>query len=325
MSDPTRIPMPHTSHDPVPALLPRVLRVERLKRERVEGGIACKAVLYHDSATLYVHWLDRREDERLKPGVLVTIRWLGMPTSQNGAIRIQRLSVLDRPEADLDLFATVPHDWVSDRTLVKRASALTTRLEPGFRALVNAVLWDGERLHRFVSGPSSMNGHHSEWNGNFRHAIETAEIALEQGRAVAMVSQDVLLTAALLHDAGKADEYRVAAGGRRFELTDRGVLVGHRHTILEWLAVARGTSARQIDEAHYLSLLHALTAAKGAEWLGVREPVSLEATLLQVADRISGQVDLVGTHAPTRPGFGRYHRHLRGRPYVLGAVARGED
>jgi hypothetical protein len=59
-------------------------------------------------------------------------------------------------------------------------------------------------------------------------------------------------------------------------------------------------------------------SAKGAPpWLGLREPQSLEATIVSAADRLSGHSDLIEQHAPRRSGFGRYHPHLGGRPYVL--------
>ena len=80
----------------------------------------------------------------------------------------------------------------------------------------------------------------------------------------------MLVLAGLLHDTGKADEYRWVH--RRFELSDRGHLIGHRHTLLEWLAAARAQYRVMVPEAHYLALIHVLTAAKGAPaWLGLRE------------------------------------------------------
>ena len=77
-----------------------------------------------------------------------------------------------------------------------------------------------------------------------------------------------------------------------------------------------------LPEAQYLGLIHALTAAKGAPpWLGLREPRSLEATILSMADRLSGEVDLYGQLAPETAGFGRYHPQLRGRAFVVGEEA----
>jgi 3'-5' exoribonuclease len=43
--------------------------------------------------------------------------------------------------------------------------------------------------------------------------------------------------------------------------------------VLEWIAAARAQHRVIVPEAHYLALLHAITAAKGApDWLGLREP-----------------------------------------------------
>jgi len=73
-----------------------------------------------------------------------------------------------------------------------------------------------------------------------------------------------------------------------------------------------------LDAAQSLALLHAITAAKGApDWLGLREPLSLDAHILSTVDRLSGQADLVSRHAARDGGFGAYHRHLGGRPYVV--------
>lgn len=74
-----------------------------------------------------------------------------------------------------------------------------------------------------------------------------------------------------------------------------------------------------IDDATWLGFLHMLNAARGAPaWLGLREPRSLEAELLSMADRISGHEDLYRRCAPKdgRNGFGGYHPHLGHRTYV---------
>lgn len=101
-------------------------------------------------------------------------------------------------------------------------------------------------------------------------------------------------------------------------MSARGALLGHKLTVLEWIVEARAKCRVVLQEAHYLALLHALTAVKGApDWMGLREPVSLEASILSMADRLSGQRDLIGSFAPEGDGFGEYHKHLRGRPYVV--------
>lgn len=305
--------------DPVPNLLPPFFRVVSLTRlpAKHSGKVYTEAVLHHQKSALRVFWVAPHVDITVKAGSLVGIRWPGKVMAVDGALHVSRLVAMTRPEASVNLFDTVPSSWVKAGDLVTRASCLWSQLSYPFQQLVNALLWEGGRFQRYLTGPSSLNGHHNEVNGNFRHAVETAEQALLLANGHPQVSRSVLITAALLHDAGKADEYRLSPYQAGYVMSERGILVGHRHTILEWLAVARASHRVNMPEAHYLALLHALTAAKGGEWLGIREPVSLEATLLSAADRWSGQADLFRQMAPKAGGFGRYHKHLKGRPYVV--------
>lgn len=305
--------------DQVVDRLPTVLRIQSIARLPFdERHMLCQAVLFHEQAGLKVEWLCRQPDNRLTAGALVSIRWLGRPVSTTGAIRISRLVKLERPEASLNPFATIPHSWVKDRPLVARAAQLWEGLGRPLQHLFNAIFWDHHRFERYLDGPSSLAGHHNGRNGNFRHAVEVAERARALASHHSEAHLPVLLASSLLHDAGKAEEYRFNGRHRRFEMTERGTLLGHKHTVLEWIAAARAQHRVIVPEAHYLALLHAITAAKGApDWLGLREPLSLDAHILSMVDRLSGQADLVARNAPTQGGFGAYHRHLGGRPYVL--------
>jgi 3'-5' exoribonuclease len=309
------LPVPSPAKDNVIARLPLIFRVQSISRLPLDERYALnRASLFHEKASLMVEWASRRVDVRLGVGSLVSIRWLGRPESMSGAVRISRLVPLLRPEGSVDLFDTVPTAWVKERALVSRASSLWQRLPSYFQHLFNAIFWDARRLQRYLLGASSLKGHHNGRHGNFRHTLEVAEYALKMAKDNEHVCLEVLLMAALLHDAGKADEYCLGAGG--LELTARGKLIGHRHTIIEWIAAAIACADISIPESHYLGLIHALTSARGApEWLGMREPCTLDAILLSAADRLSGQMELMSRHSPVQTGFGRFHPHLRGRPY----------
>lgn len=309
--------LPPQGTDQVIAHLPGVFRIQSIVRLPFDGrGTLNRACLFHERAALTVEWVSRQVDVRLVAGALVSIRWQGRPVSLNGAVRVARIVLLERPEVAVNLFETVPSCWVADRELVRRAAFLWSCLPRGLGHLFNGVFWQGDRFWRFLCGPSSLAGHHAVRHGNFRHSVEVADQALDLATREARVHLGVLVMAALLHDAGKADEYQ--QGRSRLELSDRGRLIGHRQTVLEWLAAARAQFRVIVPEAHYLALAHALTCAKGAPaWLGMREPQSPEAMLLSAADRLSRQRDLMVRHAPREVGFGRYHPHLGGRPFMV--------
>lgn len=299
--------------------LPPILRIQSLSRLLDGDKILNRATLYHRKATFCVDWITKQVDTRLHRSGLVSIRQAATTRCSDGATRIQRLLPVTKPLPSFNLFDTLLPGWVKDPNLAIRAATLWEALPRPLGHLVNAVLWESDRFHRFVTGPSSIRGHHNDISGNFRHTVEVAERARDLGLGCPLASTSLLIAGGLMHDVAKAAEYRYDRCGRRFLLSDRGQLVGHRDTLIEWLAVARETGDVIIDEASWLGLLHMLNAARGApSWLGLREPRSLEAELLSVADRLSGHEDLHRRCMPKerKSGFGGYHPHLGHRTYV---------
>lgn len=297
--------------------LPWIYRVIGLEKSILpSGSMRNIAVLFHEKATLSVTWLSSQYDERLAKGALVKPRWTTKTICSEGQIIINDLHPVTYV-SDVNIFDTVPFEWVSDRTLVNNARYLINLLPEYFIRLFNGIFWESHRFYRLLLGPSSLNGHHNNKHGNLRHMIEVANGALNLAEQRNFINIPVLVIAALLHDAGKADEYNFNYERRLFQISTRGALIGHKVSIVEWIATAIAQHQITIPENELLSLIHALTAAKGApEWVGIREPVSPEANLLSIADRLSGTDDLFKQTATTQKGFGKYHKHLKGRPFI---------
>ena len=292
--------------------LPTIFRLQSIARLPFDDRhVLNRAVLFHEQAMLPVEWISARVDARLVAGALVSIRWLGRPVAVNGAVRIARLVALVRPDAGLNPFDTVPVAWVSDRALVKRAGMLWARLPPAFAHLFNAIFWRTDRFHRYLTGPSALDGPHATRFGTLRRCIEVAERALALAGSDPRVHRGVLILAALLHDAGKADAYRL--GHQQLELSDRGRLIGHQFTVFEWIAIACVLHQVKLPDIHYLALVHALTCAWGdPAGLGLHEPQRIEAAILGAASRRSG---------PGHHGSGRDHpRHPNARSRMLTPV-----
>lgn len=298
--------------------LPWLFRIVHLDQAKLaNGGYRFQASLFHEKASIHVTWINSKADDRLAAGSLVTPRWTSRTVCTEGQIIINRLLPVSSP-GNVNIFDTVPYEWVQGRGVIRQVKEMIDSLPPCFIKLINGIFWDYRRFYRFLVGPSSLNGHHNDKHGNLRHSIEVANNALMLAKERKTVCPHVLATAAFLHDAGKADEYQFNYARNCFEISTRGVLLGHKLSIVEWIAAAIAQHQIHIPENQLLSLLHALTAAKGApDWVGIREPKSPEAHLLSISDRLSGQDDLFEQTMPSKKGFGRYHRHLRGRPFLV--------
>lgn len=300
--------------------LPGVFRITDISATPMMNGrgIEYQVKIFNERASMTVSYTRSQPDIRLKADMLVSVRWKLPVNSVDGAIQISRLVLLEQPIKGTNLFETVPYGWVKDRDLVKRAKTVMDALPDNLNHLIVSILWHGTRFRHFCNRPASMNGHHSNVNGNLLHTTEVAETVMLNAVRYPKANLGISLAAAILHDVGKADEYNQWNNGT-WNMTDRGKLVGHRHTVIEWISAAMATNRIAIQDKHYLSLLHALTAAPGAEWIGIRAPATPEATLLTVADKLSGESSLATMLANQKGGWGTKHPHRKGNLYTLPA------
>jgi 3'-5' exoribonuclease len=304
------------------AMMPRIFRLTSIHHTAIDDRrTQCTATLYHDKASLKVSWSVTHPDMRLKSGVLVSPRWLGHTSSERGSIKISRLVLMERPEPWENLFHMVPHGWVKNRELIKQAAALVECLPRPYRYLLNAIFWEGQRFKRFCIVPSSMQGHHSEDNGNLRHSVEVAQLMQSYCQTREVANKGLCILAGFLHDAGKADEYCLAPNGS-WMLTERGKLLGHKLTVIEWIAQAKVQWKLLLAAEHYMALIHCLTCSASApEWLGIRKPAMLEAIVLSGMDmdRLSSTQDLKLRCASGREDWRSCHSHLTARSYQIDA------
>jgi hypothetical protein len=97
-------------------------------------------------------------------------------------------------------------------------------------------------------------------------------------------------------------------------------MVGHKQTLIEWMAVARRTDRVILSDDHYLLISNMLNSNRHApEYLGIPKPVSELAGILSSADRVSGDSDNFTRFAPrsVTGGLGKFHPHLKSRSFAL--------
>ena len=298
-------------------IAPSIFRIVSIDSKPEGKMFRMTASLYHATYSLDVTWTsDKPLDSNFRPGLLASPKGFPDYARPNALNHIRYLKLVDSTACIGNLFATVPESWVSDRPLVGRACALWDGLPGDFQQLFNTIFLNAARFQKFCQGPSSTHGHHSEVNGNLRHTIEVAEAVQRDLKLFARADAGVAIMAALLHDAGKVDEYIESQNG--YELSLRGKLLGHKITVTEWVAVARSQLNGKIPEPHYLSLMHALTATPDrTDYSGLRPRVTPESELVALADCGSGKADLHNQCGSDKGGWGKTHPHLRGAPYTV--------
>ena len=123
---------------------------------------------------------------------------------------------------------------------------------PGLAALVEIFVRDPELRALYRALPAAgADGHHGYAGGLLEHTVGVATLCRETSQLHPRLRADLLLAAALLHDAGRVRELRP---GPAFVQTDEGRLLGHVHLGLRMIE----ERATGLDASVSAELLHAI-------------------------------------------------------------------
>ncbi len=147
--------------------------------------------------------------------------------------------------------------------------------QPGYRALLGRLLGDEALRAALRSSPATRSQHHAYLGGLLEHTVAVATLAVEACTLHQRLDQDLLLTAALVHDLGRTRELTL---GAEIGVSDEGRLLGHVELGLRMLEQA--AAAGGLDEARRLALSHCVLAHHGADALPGRRFALPEALAL---------------------------------------------
>jgi 3'-5' exoribonuclease len=147
--------------------------------------------------------------------------------------------------------------------------------EPGLRGLVDAVLADPELRSALRRSPCTRAGHHAYLGGLLEHTVAVATLAVEACALHPRLDQDLLLTAAIVHDLGRTREFTL---GAEIGLTDEGRLLGHVEIGLRMLD--ERARAAGLDAGRRLAVAHCVLTHHGADAAPQRRFGSAEALAL---------------------------------------------
>lgn len=164
--------------------------------------------------------------------------------------------------------------------------------QPGFRALLERLIGEaGEVREALLRSPATRGGHHSYLGGLLEHTVAVTTLAVEACTLHQRLDQDLLLTAALVHDLGRTRELTLGAD---VGISDEGRLLGHVELglrIVEGAAAAAG-----LDEARRLALAHCVLAHHGPDALPQRRFQLPEAVALHRINALDAAVKSAVEH-----------------------------
>jgi 3'-5' exoribonuclease len=125
-----------------------------------------------------------------------------------------------------------------------------------YRALLDRLLGDDGLRAAWRRAPCTRAGHHAYLGGLLEHTVAVAMLAQEVCQLHPRLNSDLLLTAAIVHDLGRTQEFTY---GAEFGVTEQGMLLGHVPLGLRMLEADAGP----LDDRRRLALSHCVLCHHG--------------------------------------------------------------
>lgn len=145
----------------------------------------------------------------------------------------------------------------------------------GLRGVAAGLVLEGPYAAEFRRAPCTQWGHHAYLGGVLEHTVAVGTLVLETCQLHPRLNPDLLLSAALVHDIGKAREFTF---GAQFGISEEGRMLGH----LQLGAGMVGEAGKTLDAELRLALVNCVLshhgppdAARGRERFATPEALAL--------------------------------------------------
>jgi 3'-5' exoribonuclease len=155
--------------------------------------------------------------------------------------------------------------------------------DPGYAALLERLLGDGDLRAAWRRAPCTRGGHHAYLGGLLEHTVAVATLALEACQLHPRLNSDLVVCAAIVHDLGKTREFTYGAA---IELSDEGRLLGH--VVLGQQLLEERMAG--LDADRRLALLHCVLCHHGPDAAPNRRFGSPEALALYRLNALDASV-----------------------------------
>ncbi len=157
---------------------------------------------------------------------------------------------------------------------------------PHLQKLLKAFFDDEEFLRRFSQTPGAKLWHHPYLGGLLEHTISVLKLCQAAAALYPLADQDLLSSAALIHDVGKTQEFE---WGTYIDYSDQGRLLGHI-TLGDRMITEKISGIEGFPRELEMRLRHTVLSHHGSLEQGSPVvPQTLEALILYQADQMDAQ------------------------------------
>jgi len=213
-----------------------------------------------------------------------------------GSIKINKLGFVR-----LDSKDDLPEDI---RYIAEPPKASEQDLKDAWGIICDLELWSHKRYATFIkkclahygkklleTSPAATGVHHTYQGGLLVHTAEVLELCKAQARATHpkynFINTDVLFAAAILHDIGKVDTYRINEIGIAESLPNERII---GHMFYAMYLVRHVGEELEMDKQWLEEVMHCIASHHGQkEWGSYKECQSIEAGILSRVDYVSSR------------------------------------
>ena len=274
------------------AEMPNLFRLVHLnKKITYDGCNMFNAELFNESVSISVTWI-RDCDDKLVVGQLVYPDWMSQQISIEGSNIIKKLTALKTPIPRMNIFETVPWNWIKNRALIHEARNIFDSLSQEYALLANSVFWEHTRFYRFLVVPHNAKIQ-SHVCGNFRETIRLTLAVRSLIMPNSKVDKNIATLAAWLRYAENSDKFTYNSKINCFELRIDNDLESKANTIIQWMNIAAHSYPFNMPETDYLKLTSTLIISR-MPLTSRRRPwiVSYESNVIAIATKLLNHIDL---------------------------------
>jgi 3'-5' exoribonuclease len=242
----------------------------------------------------------------------------GNVTEYSGRLQVVVNSISLVEDGEVDAADFLPTYSGDINSVMKALQEFRTSVrDKNLRQLLDSFFDDNEFMILFRLAPAAKRVHHAYLGGLAVHTLSVLRLLRSMQSVYEFLNVDLLITAGILHDIGKIEEYTYK---KSINISDRGRLLGHIVIGSEMVA----ERLRQIPDFPKdlrLKVLHMILSHHGEkEWGSPKQPLFPEALVLHHADNLDSKIEMMrqiySRHRGQNKQWSDYHPFLEREIYL---------